>query len=105
MLRKIKPFLGRMKHPECRSITENQTIRFRSLLRTGLPVRLSNKVIQNCNLRIIGLLDEPMCMKLLCNLVNHLRTKCVLYKIVLSKGHNCFTADAQERSVNLKGIF
>lgn len=79
-----KTFFRRIKPPECRSVTENQAIRFRSLLRTGLPVRLSNKVIQNCNLRIIGLLDEQMCMKLLCNLVNHLRTKCVLYKIVLS---------------------
>lgn len=37
-------------------------------------------------------------MKLLCNLVNHLISgQNVLYKIILSKGHNCFTADVQER--------
>lgn len=42
-----------------------------------------------------------MCMKLLCNLVNHLWTKCV----ILSKGLKCSTADVQERSPFIENMF
>lgn len=73
----------RMKCGEGRCHPENQTIRLTPLLSTGLPARLSNKVIQSSNLTIIGLLDEQMCMKLLSNLVNHFRTKKVCHTRLL----------------------